>query len=211
MTPSPSPASGPTANDAVVAGAADLDTLSHVIADAFHGLAPSQWLIPDEAARREIFPGLFQIFVEHALAGGVVHTTPDRAAAALWIPVGPGGPSPPAGYAERLAAVTGRWACRFRAFDAALDHRHPAGVAHQHLAMLAVRPDRQGQGTGTALLRAHHTHLDQAGTPTYLEASAPRNRAFYQRHGYVLRPGAPFYLPDGATPMWPMWRAPSPT
>ena len=38
------------------ADAADLDTLSQVIADAFHDLAPSRWLIADPDARRRIFP-----------------------------------------------------------------------------------------------------------------------------------------------------------
>lgn len=77
-----------------------------------------------------------------------------------------------------------------------------------HLAILAVHPGHQGRGIGTALLRAHHARLDQAGTPGYLEASSPRNRALYQRHGYTLRPGGPFHLPGGGPPMWPMWRAP---
>ncbi|HEY5985539.1 MAG TPA: GNAT family N-acetyltransferase [Streptosporangiaceae bacterium] len=101
------------------------------------------------------------------------------------------------------------WEHRFRAFDAALDHHHPAGTPHHHLALMAVSPGHQGQGTGSALLRAHHAILDHLNIPAYLEASAPRNRALYQRHGYALRPGAPFRLPDGGPPMWPMWRAPS--
>jgi hypothetical protein len=64
----------------VPADAADLDTISQLIADAFHGLAPSRWLITDPAARRKIFPGYFRLYVEHALAHGVVYTTTDRAA-----------------------------------------------------------------------------------------------------------------------------------
>jgi hypothetical protein len=44
--------------------------------------------------------------VEHALAVGVVHTTPDRSAVALWLPAGAGGAGPPAGYDARLAALT---------------------------------------------------------------------------------------------------------
>ena len=184
---------------------ADADVLSRLIAEAFCDLAPSQWLIADPAARRRIFPGYFRIYVEHTLASGFVHTTADRAAVALWMPAGQ---DPPDGYDERLAAATGHRARRFLAFDAALDHHHPADIPHQHLAILAVRPDRQGQGTGTALLRARHTALDRAGTPAYLEASSPRSRDLYLRHGYVTRPGAPFHLPDGGPPMWPMWREP---
>jgi GNAT superfamily N-acetyltransferase len=191
----------------VLADQADADVLSRVIAEAFHPLPPSQWLIPDPNARRGLYPGYFRIFVELALAGGIVHTTQDRTAAALWLPAGEGeAAEPPAGYPVRLAAATGPWLDRFAAFDEVLERGHPAGPAHQHLAMLAVRPDRQGRGTGTALLRAHLAELDQAGTPTYLEASAPRNRALYLRHGYRDH-GPPIRLPDG-TAMFPMWREP---
>jgi GNAT superfamily N-acetyltransferase len=42
-------------------------------------------------------------------------------------------------------------------------HGSSASVFHHHLAILAVRPDRQGQGTGTALLAAHHGTFDWHG------------------------------------------------
>jgi GNAT superfamily N-acetyltransferase len=84
---------------------------------------------------------------------------------------------------------------------------HPAGVPHQHLAILAVRPGRQGLGLGTALLNARHHDLDHDGVPAYLEASSPRARDLYQRHGYTMRPGAAFRLPEGPL-LWPMWREP---
>ncbi len=187
------------------AGPADLDTLSQVIADAFHDLAPSRWLIAGPAARRRVFPGYFRIYVEHAMARGTVQTTTDRTAAALWIPVGPDGADPPAGYGARLRAAVGRRIDRFVAFDAALGGHHPVGHPHHHLALLAVRPDRQGQGTGTALLRSYHEMLDRdVGAPAYLEASDLRTRQIYLRHGYADH-GPPIHLPDGPL-MHPMWR-----
>lgn len=190
----------------IPAGQADVGTLSQVIADAFHDLPPSPWLISDPAARRRIFPPYFRLYVEHAMANGIVHTTPGRTAVALWLPAGRDGPEPPGdGYGAKLAEITGPWADRFVAFDAALDRHHPTGAAHHHLAILAVRPHDQGRGTGTALLRAHHAALDAAGTPAYLEASSDRNRAFYLRHGYADL-GPPICLPDGPR-MRPMMRA----
>ena len=88
----------------VPADPADLDTLSQVIADAFHDLAPSRWLIADPDARREIFPGYFRIYVEHALASGVVHTTPDRDRRGAVAPHRRGRRQPPApDYDTRLA------------------------------------------------------------------------------------------------------------
>ena len=189
------------------ARAGDLDALSIVIAEAFHDLPPSRWLIGDQIARREVFPHYFRIHLEHALEHGVVCTTPDRAAVALWIPVGIAKPAPPDGYAERLAVATRPWTSRFAVFDAALERRHPAGTAHHHLALLGVRPGRQGGGIGSALLREHHRWLDQAGVAAYLEASSEHSRRLYLRHGYRDL-GPPIDLPDGPS-LIPMWRAPA--
>jgi len=195
--------------DVITAGAADLDTVSQVIADAFFDLPPSRWLIPDPAARREIFPGYFRLYAEHALEAGLVQTTPGRCAAALWIPVGEAPAGPPADYAARLAAATGPWLDRFLAFDATLDRHHPTGIAHHHLAILAVRPDRQNQGTGTALLRAYHHRLDRdVHAPAYLEAADLRTRHVYLRHAYTDH-GPAIRLPGGPA-MYPMWREPLP-
>jgi GNAT superfamily N-acetyltransferase len=188
------------------AGPADTTALSQVIAEAFHDLPPAWWLIPGPGRRREVFPAYFALLIEHALATGVVHTTRGRAAAALWLPVGADGPGQPGnGYRARLAQVTGPDATRFVAFDAELDDHHPTGTAHHHLAILADRPDAQGQGIGTALLRAHHATLDQHATPAYLEASSERSHDWYLRHGYADT-GPPYHLPGGGPPMWPMWR-----
>jgi GNAT superfamily N-acetyltransferase len=208
VTGHPAPTGPGTDQDVAVVHASDTDlaVLSQVIAGAFCDLAVSQWLIPDRAARRAIFPAYFALYVEQALAAGLVHTTPGRDAAALWIPTGPGPAGPPDGYDARLAAVTGRWLSRFQAFDAELDRHHPAGLAHHHLAILAVRPDRQGHGFGTALLHAHHTVLDRDGVPAYLEASALDTRELYLRHCYTDH-GPPIQLPDGPR-MYPMLRPP---
>ena len=204
MTPPHTPA-GPARHAVIPASRSDIDTLSQVIAEAFLDLAPCRWLISDRAARREIFPRYFRMYVVHAMADGLACTTPDRTAAALWIP-GTGPAGPPGGYDEELAEVTGRWADRFRVFDAELDTHHLAGVAHSHLAILAVRPDRQGGGTGTALLDARHAVLDREGTVAFLEASDDRTRRLYLCHGYADY-GSPIELPDGPA-MYPMTRQP---
>jgi GNAT superfamily N-acetyltransferase len=204
----------------VPAGPSDTEVLSQLIADAFFPLDVCRWLIPDGAARRQIFPAYFQMYVEHAMADGLVHTTPDRAAAALWIP-GTGPSAPPGGYDQWLAEVTGPWVERFRIFDEQLEAHHLSGAEHHHLAILAVRPDRQGQGTGTALLQAHHAALDELGIAAYLEASSERTRQIYLRHGYDDY-GGPIALPGkwpaGTSPgeppaaafMYPMRRQPRP-
>jgi GNAT superfamily N-acetyltransferase len=185
----------------------DATVLAHVIARAFFGLAVSHWLVPDPRTRREIFPGYFRIHVEHAFAAGLVLTTPARDATALWVPVGLDGPGgPPEGYHDQLAAATGPHLARFEALDEQFGRHHPSGVRHEHLAILAVRPDRQRLGIGTALMNAGHACLDRDGTPAYLEASDPVKREIYLTHGYADI-GEPIQLPDGPA-MYPMWRQP---
>jgi GNAT superfamily N-acetyltransferase len=189
------------------AGPDDANVLSHVIADAFFGLAVSQWLVPDPHARRAIFPGYFRIHVDHALAEGLVLTTSARDATALWIPVRMGGPDTPGKeHHDRLAAETGPHLARFEALDELFDRHHPDGPSHEHLAILAVRPDRQRLGIGTDLMNTRHAILDRDGTPAYLEASDPVKRDIYRAHGYTDT-GSPIHLPDGP-PMYPMWRNP---
>ena len=198
----------PAASPSVIrAGQDSTGALSQVIADAFHDLDVSRWLLPVPAIRRRVFPAYFQLAVEHAMTHGEVYTTPGLTAVALWLPMADELPPPPDGYADRLAAITTPWTGQFRAFDTALGHHHPAGQAHHYLPILAVRPDQQHRGTGTALLTAHHATLDQDAIPAYLEASDARTRDLYLRHGYQLRLDAPIRLPDGPA-MWPMWREP---
>ncbi len=178
------------------AGAADLDQLSEVIAEAFLDLPPSAWLIGDVQTRRQIFPSYFRLYLEHALANGIIHTTAEKTAVALWLPVTTSPAAGLPGYHTRLTAITWPWTERFLAFDAALDRHHPTGVPHHYLAILAVHPSQHGNGIGTALLGAHHRTLDQASAPAYLEASSPRNRDLYLPRGYTDL-GAPIQLPNG--------------
>jgi predicted N-acetyltransferase YhbS len=81
---------------------------------------------------------------------------------------------------------------------------HPTDP-HHYLAFLAVRPDKQNLGIGSALLAKHHARIDAAGIPAYLEANDARNRDLYLRHGYTF--DAMIWLPDDGPPVWPMRRA----
>jgi GNAT superfamily N-acetyltransferase len=102
--------------------------------------------------------------------------------------------------------LTGQHLTRFEALDQTLDQHHPVGTAHEHLAILAVRPARQHLGIGTALMTARHAILDRGGTPAYLEASDLAKAAIYRTHGYADL-ATPIQLPGGPA-MHPMWRQP---
>jgi GNAT superfamily N-acetyltransferase len=193
--------------DIAQATGADVETLAWVIAEAFEPMPACAALVPEPDDRRRVLAANFGIAVEHAVRHGQVDTIWDRSAVAVWFPRGDAAPADPENYDARLTAACGPYADRFRYLDALFAAHHPAWP-HHHLAFLAVTPQRQGTGLGSALLDHHHRLLDAQGTPAYVEASTRRNRALYLRHGYQPK-GDPFDLPNGAL-FWPMWRPANP-
>ena len=190
----------------VIRDVAPVDTgeITDLVTEAMWDGRVARWLNPDPVGRRRDSPGYFGIFVEHAVRFGEVYATADAetgrlSGVALWFPRITPIP-PPWDYDRRVEEV----AAQTREWDRAAEPHRPADP-HHHLAVLAVHPDDQGRGIGTALLDRHHARLDEVGIPAYLEADHPRNRDLFLRHGYRVR--SVIALPDGPS-LWSMWRLP---
>lgn len=184
----------------------DAGPVAELIATAFAPLPVVAWLVPEPADRPQIFTANFRIYVDHALEHGfidLIAAGEGARAAAVWFPRTHPIPEP-ADYERRLADACDPWTDRFEVLDNLFEVAHPT-EPHHHLAFLAVLPNEQGAGLGTALLRHHHASLDATATSAYLEASSPGSRELYLRHGYQDRDS--FTMPDGPT-FWPMWRPP---
>jgi GNAT superfamily N-acetyltransferase len=182
---------------------AEAASLGALIADAFLDLPPSRWLLSSQDDRNRILPEFFALYVDHGIRAGLVHTTPERSAVDIWFP----GASPqPLDDLPRLARLTGPHFLQFVLFDYILGQHHPALRPHQWLAILAVAPEVQGRGIGTALLDHHHRFLDDHDQAAYLEAANLADRDYYRARGWHDL-GQPIVLPDGP-PMFPMWRDP---
>jgi len=117
------------------------------------------------------------------------YTTDDHAGVALWLPPGDRGPSLLDSLRQMpaLARLAG-WS-RLRTVGdaiAALEKRrhHHARQPHFYLSALGVEPDRQGTGTGTALLLPVLHRCDREGLVAYLETAAARNVLLYERLGF---------------------------
>lgn len=188
------------------ATAKESTAIGTLIATSFADLDVARWLVDDRAERIRALAGQFSILVEHACAYGTVYTVagPDgqTIAAAVWLDYTQTVPEP-AGYEEKLIAITGDHLDRFRALDEAFAAHHPERP-HQHLAFLATLPRYRSRGIGTVLMDHHHARLDASGTAAYLEASSARTRDLYTRNGYRASDKT-IVLPEGPT-MWPMWR-----
>lgn len=147
-------------------------------------------------------------FVPEALRYDECYTTTDHGNVALWAPAG----KPRPGLTENLrlvptvARILGRHTPRALRMLSYLESQHPV-APHAHLILIGSDPDRQGQGLGSLMLRRTLSRLDREGTPAYLEATTPRSRALYLRHGFVVM--GEIHLPGGGPPLWRMWRAPA--
>jgi ribosomal protein S18 acetylase RimI-like enzyme len=59
-------------------------------------------------------------------------------------------------------------------------------TAHWYLLNLAVRPELQGEGLGSALLLHGVNRARQQGLPCFLETANGRNLPFYEKHGFRM-------------------------
>jgi ribosomal protein S18 acetylase RimI-like enzyme len=184
---------------------AEFADVGALIALSFHHLGPDTYLVPDPADRPGVMGRFFALITEHASRYGridVVDREGELAAAAVWFDRTRDVPEPP-GFENRVAALAGPYVGNFAALDI-LDKHLPA-EPHWLLQFMAVHPDHQDKGLGSALMRRTHSELDAAGVPQYLEATNEDNIRLYHRHGYTDMDPFEIYLPDG-TPFFRMWR-----
>ena len=179
----------------------DLPDVAATLAAAFHDDPISVWCYPDDARRREILPRFFEIVARTYLPHGGVHTTDDAMGAAVWVP--PGVEDDETALAA-LSEVSGEYAPRVEELFELMGAAHPRDP-HHYLFLLATRPERQGQGIGSALMRPVLEACDRDGVPAYLEATCDRNQRLYLRHGF--RVTGEIRVPGGPS-LWPMWREP---
>ena len=93
---------------------------------------------------------------------------------------------------------------RMSAMRAAMEKHHPAERPHLYLWLLGVRPEAQGAGVGSRLLRAGLDRADAQGLPVFLETATTRNVALYRRHGFEVL--AEYRARADAPLSWAMWR-----
>jgi GNAT superfamily N-acetyltransferase len=186
------------------AGPADAHVITEILDQAFMNEPVNCWVFPDPADRARRQPGFFRLYADHVLATGEVYLTADGDGAALWLDIDPAAPPTPGVPEELLARACGPNFPRMQTVLELLDPCHPRQYRHRYVPFIGVRPARQGNGLGAALLRHRLAALDAAGVPAYLEASSARSRRLYQRLGFMPLPTT-VTLPDGP-PMFPMWR-----
>jgi ribosomal protein S18 acetylase RimI-like enzyme len=160
-----------------------------------------------DAARFGFFRDILALLV---LERGVIHRPASGGAAACWVPSTAMDEVPLAlelALARRVLKLCGLGrAWRFQQTRMAMARYHPKAPPHEYLFFLGVRPDAQGKGLGSRLLKARLSVLDQEGRSAFLETSTPRNLPLYQGHGFEI---IHEYRPAPRGPLtWAMWREP---
>ena len=148
-------------------------------------------LEPDEDKRRKSGPWLFSRGVSVGVRWGQVSCNDDASAVAIWLP--PGNTELTAGRMLRVGfgalpfKVGFAGAVRFiRALSTAEKFRKAVGGPHWYLMGIGTRPERQGEGLGSALMEIGTSQADAAGVPCYLETATESNVAFYSKRGFEV-------------------------
>jgi ribosomal protein S18 acetylase RimI-like enzyme len=166
-------------------------TIETVLVEAFTDDPLSTWLFPEASERGRLQTEYFRSLLLAPTAES--YLLGDGEAAAVWQMR----PAEPSGLPASGA--------RLQMLGEALAPRHPE-EPHLYLAVMGVVPEHRGAGLGTAMLRQRLERADIDGLGVYLEASSPRSRALYLRHGFIGL-GDPVQMAD-CPPLWPMWRHP---
>lgn len=186
------------------ATAADEAAVVAVVTLGFTADPIARWSWPDPAVFLDAFPRFVRAFGGSAFAHGTAYYAEGYAGAALWLPpeVHPDG--------EALGALmesTAPAALRndLREMMVRMETYHPH-EPYWFLPLIGVDPAKQGQGYGAALMRHALERCDRDGSLAYLDATSPRSRALYERHGFeslgTVQVGS-------SPPMVPMLRRPA--
>ena len=190
------------------ATAADAPRIAAALAKAFYDDPVASWLFRDDSRRMRQLERGFALFTRRLyLPAGECYTTEHVAGGALWLPPGrwQAGLAAQLRVLAGLAGISGRGFPRFLRYSRLLESKHRR-KDHYYLPYMGVEPGGQGRGIGTALLRPVLKRCDSAGLPAYLEASSPRNRDLYKRHGFEVVEIVE--LAAGGPAHWLMWREP---
>ena len=188
------------------AATADHTTAAEVLTAALFDDPVTDWLVPDRARRPAVLPPTFGLYFDAFQHHGETYLTEGGHGTALWLPPGRDliPPDDLEDFGRRVEEAAGPFAGRLFELGEFFEAHAPA-EPHWHLQLLAVVPEQQGRGLGSALLDEALRRLDLDREAAYLEATTLRNRALYERHGFDCF--GEIALPDGPT-IWQMWRAP---
>ncbi len=183
--------------------ASDEDHITNVILLAFSADPVVRWVWPDSRQYFAHFPSFVRAFGGKAFTHGSAYYIEGYVGAALWLP-------PDIHIDENeIGSVLERSVSEktrkdvFAVFEQ-MGSYHPS-EPHWYLPLMAVDPSKQGKGFGSALMEHALLQCDRDHKLAYLEASNPRNKPLYERHGFEL---LGTIQAGSSPPFFPMLRKP---
>jgi ribosomal protein S18 acetylase RimI-like enzyme len=190
-----------------LATTADLGLVLDTLAQAFAADPVMNWLCRGGTTPEALEAG-FGLPVSGMIGCGETRLVDGGSAVAVWMPPGARPRVPLAQWLPNVARA-GHALRRFRPGRLFamrnVPLKHPK-APHWYLFAVGVRPDRQGQGLGGAVLRETLEAIDAAHEAAYLENSNPRNTRLYERLGFETFDSVRG-APDGPEVLL-MWRKP---
>lgn len=187
----------------------DQDAACETLVLAFDRDPVACYLYPDPVRRRIGMRQVFRLILQHSRDHGRIETVGQgQGGVAAWV-------QPDAvqiGLWQSLRS--GLWTFPFTVglpstfrvlrFQRFLDQCHRECFTERawYLLSLGIRPDHQGQGQGSALVRAGLAAGFATGLPCCLETATPENVRFYERHGFQVR--GTRQLPGDKLQLWMM-------
>ncbi|HXY86469.1 MAG TPA: GNAT family N-acetyltransferase [Gaiellaceae bacterium] len=171
---------------------------------AFSADSMMRWGWPDAESYASYWPQLADAFGGRAFEHGSAHSVEDCLGVALWLPPGiePDGETVMVVMRDSMDDQT--FADVNGLFEQ-MDKLHPRDE-HWYLPLMGVDPIAQGRGLGSALLQHVLEACDRDRLPAYLEATSPRSRNLYERHGFAV---VDTIQAGTSPPMWAMLREPA--
>lgn len=185
---------------------ADRDAVIQTVTEAFDGDPAWSYLLGEQYSRQA--PLFAAVLFDVRVDSGTVWVNDELTTVAMW-------ESPDRGdyttararqlSADFKTAIDAATRARLASYNAVLAAVAPPDP-HWYLGVLATTPDKQESGLATTVLAPVLQAADSQGLPCCLETSTGRNRAFYERRGFVEATDVD--LGEGP-PTWWLRRAPA--
>jgi GNAT superfamily N-acetyltransferase len=180
--------------------------LAEVSARAFEHDPLTVWLVEGSRNALEMEKQMFRAEYRITKRYNMIFTDSNRQGVAIWKP--PGARATFGDRVQQIWTMIGTINISRRLWSKVklfidIEKARPK-EPHYYLSLLAVHPDMQGQGLGTALMQPILDLSDREGIPAYLETETESNVRFYTKKGFVVR--QEINTSDGASKVWTMWR-----
>jgi len=191
----------------------DVENVIKVAGNAFQDDPTTIFAYPDERERKEKLPYGFVMLYRYGIKNGITYATSnnlegiiiwlpyDKIYQSFWTMMKNGGFYTMRKVGLKLKAMK-RTMTVFNHIESV--HKELIPYKHWYLQNIAVKPEEQGKGYGSSLLKPMISKIDNEGLPIYLETNNEKNLSFYQKHGFNIIKHE--IIPGTEVPLWCMLR-----